>query len=343
MSKKYQVFVSSTYQDLREEREQVIRAVLEMGHIPVGMEMFSAADEEQWKIIARQIDEIDYYALIIAHRYGSMTPEGLSYTEKEFDYAVSKGVPILGFVIDESSAWPNDRCEKDVKAKARLDKFKGKVKQRLVQFWSSKEDLHGKFSISLMKAITANPRVGWIRANHVATPEVVNELSRLSSENSALRSQVEETKRLRDAQSDEVRNVVHVLANNTRVLVARTKGKPSWDDADPSTHTLADVFHWIGPNLIDENSSLGVAQNIALRLVGTKYLREWPIGRNIVSDLLADLAALDLVEPSRKKHPVSDAASYWQLTRLGKQTLKQFRRVLLEEGLSTPSSDEGEA
>jgi hypothetical protein len=44
---KYQVFVSSTYGDLRDEREQVIKAILEMGHIPVGMEMFSAGDESQ--------------------------------------------------------------------------------------------------------------------------------------------------------------------------------------------------------------------------------------------------------------------------------------------------------
>src|SRR5207244_2864020 len=70
---------SSTYDDLRAEREQVLRAVLEMGHIPVGMEMFSAADEEQWKIIARHIDESDYYIVIVAHRYGSITPEGISY------------------------------------------------------------------------------------------------------------------------------------------------------------------------------------------------------------------------------------------------------------------------
>ncbi len=45
MDKKYQVFISSTYEDLKEERDQAIKAVLEMGHIPVGMEMFSAADE----------------------------------------------------------------------------------------------------------------------------------------------------------------------------------------------------------------------------------------------------------------------------------------------------------
>ena len=86
MEKKYQIFISSTYEDLIEEREQAIKAVLEMGHIPVGMEMFSAADEEQWKIIARQIEETDYYVLIAAHRYGSETKEGISFTEKEYDF-----------------------------------------------------------------------------------------------------------------------------------------------------------------------------------------------------------------------------------------------------------------
>jgi len=58
---KYQIFISSTYDDLKNERAQVIKSILEMGHIPVGMEMFSAADDEQWKIIQRQIDESDYY------------------------------------------------------------------------------------------------------------------------------------------------------------------------------------------------------------------------------------------------------------------------------------------
>ena len=90
MNPKYQIFVSSTYDDLKKERDEVIKAILEMGHIPVGMEMFSAADEEQWKIITRQIDQSDYYVVIVAHRYGSVTSEGLSYTEKEYDYAVQR-------------------------------------------------------------------------------------------------------------------------------------------------------------------------------------------------------------------------------------------------------------
>ncbi|MFJ2485956.1 DUF4062 domain-containing protein [Pseudomonas sp. NPDC087639] len=333
MTKKYQIFVSSTFQDLVEEREQVIKAVLEMGHIPVGMEMFSAADEEQWKIIARQIDEIDYYALIVAHRYGSVTADGTGYTEKEYDYAVEKGIPILGFVIDDSAPWPRDRCESDTKSQQRLSKFKTKVKSRLVNFWSTKDDLHGKFSISLMKSITGNPRTGWIRADQVTGVEVTKELTRLSSENASLREEIEKTKKKEDSQLDEIRSAILILNANQRSLGARTREKPTWADVTYKKITLADVFHWVAKGLIVENSSEDVGKNIALHLEGTKYLEHYPIGKNVVTDILADFAALDLVEPSKKKHSVSDTASYWSLTKLGKQVLKEFRRVLLEEGI----------
>src|SRR5687768_4895989 len=100
MKTKFQVFVSSTYEDLKDERDQVLKAILEMGHIPVGMELFSAADEEQWELIKRQIDDSDYYLVLIAHRYGSRDGS-VSYTEKEYDYAVSKKIPTLGFIIHD--------------------------------------------------------------------------------------------------------------------------------------------------------------------------------------------------------------------------------------------------
>jgi len=76
MQKKYQIFISSTYIDLIEERQKVQDAILSLYHFPIGMEMFSAADEEQWKIIQETIDSSDYYILIIGHRYGSIIEEG---------------------------------------------------------------------------------------------------------------------------------------------------------------------------------------------------------------------------------------------------------------------------
>jgi len=61
MEKRYQVFVSSTYEDLRAERQEVIQALLALDCIPAGMEFFPAADQVQWKLIRRIIDDCDFY------------------------------------------------------------------------------------------------------------------------------------------------------------------------------------------------------------------------------------------------------------------------------------------
>jgi hypothetical protein len=65
MDKRYQVFVSSTYADLLIERQKVTQVLMEMDCIPAGMELFPAADEEQWEFIKKIISDCDYYILII--------------------------------------------------------------------------------------------------------------------------------------------------------------------------------------------------------------------------------------------------------------------------------------
>src|SRR5687768_12828918 len=89
MERRYQVFVSSTYTDLIEERREVIQALLELDCLPAGMELFPAANEDQWTLIKEVIDRTDYYVVIVGGRYGSTTPEGISYTEQEYEYAAS--------------------------------------------------------------------------------------------------------------------------------------------------------------------------------------------------------------------------------------------------------------
>ena len=52
-------------------------------------------------MIKQVIDLCDYYVLIIGARYGSLNETtGLSYTEMEYDYAVSKNIPVLVFLDD---------------------------------------------------------------------------------------------------------------------------------------------------------------------------------------------------------------------------------------------------
>lgn len=337
MDKKYQIFISSTYEDLKEERDQAIKAVLEMGHIPVGMEMFSAADEEQWQLIARQIESTDYYVVIVGHRYGSETDEGISYTEKEFDYAKSCGIPTLGFVIDDKALWPSDRVDSAAKKKKKLDAFKSKVKGKLVHFWNNKEDLHGKISISLIKAMNTNPRIGWSRSDEAIGFEVTKELTRLSTENATLRAELEKLKKDKEEHSDKVREVVNIMYENSRRISVRSTG--SWESAIKYKTNLLDIYLAIAPNLIDENASIEVARDISLSLYGTGYFKNWPIGSNITSGLIADFVALEVLETSKKKHSVNDKENYWSLTKLGKEVMKRARRIQLEEGIVI--NDEG--
>src|SRR5205085_6013346 len=115
-------------------------------------------------------------------RYGSEV-EGVSYTEREYDYAIQQGVPVLGFVIDKSVSWSPAFIDTDPMKKERLTRFIEKVKKKPVDFWKNADDLHAKCAIALMKAFNTRPRPGWIRATEAVRPEVATELSRLSSEN----------------------------------------------------------------------------------------------------------------------------------------------------------------
>jgi hypothetical protein len=207
---KYQIFVSSTYEDLKDERNEVIRACLNMGHIPVGMEMFNAADEEQWAVITRTIDQCDYYVVIVAHRYGSITPEGVSFTEKEYDYAIEKGVPVLGFVIVNEAAWPADRMENDPEPRAALERFKSKVKQKMVRSWKDGQELHSQFVTSIATYINVKPRRGWVRAPEATDVDIAQALSNLTEENARLRKELDSLKST-DARMGEAETIIAAL------------------------------------------------------------------------------------------------------------------------------------
>lgn len=334
MSKKFQIFISSTYTDLVEEREQLIKACLEMGHIPVGMEMFSAADEEQWKIIQRQIDEIDYYVILVAHRYGSTTEEGLSYTEKEYNYASSKGIPILGFVIDNSAAWPADRIDKEEEKKLSLLNFKEKIKSKLVNFWSNKTELYAKFSISIMKAITNYPRPGWVKSEEAISSDIMKELSRLSSENAKLRDENTFLIKKKAQDEDESKSIVRILSKNKRSMYIWYQGEEDWSKVDKNI-TLLDIFEAIAPNLLVENENEKIAADVALNFqeTGKSYRTNWPIPKNYVSHFIVDFHALELVEPSKKKHPVADQKDYWTLSKKGRDVIGSIKKLKLITGI----------
>jgi hypothetical protein len=333
---KYQIFVSATYEDLKLEREQVIKAILDMGHFPVGMEMFGAADATQWRIISKTIEQSDYYVVICAHRYGSIEPDSnLSYTEKEYDYATKKKIPTLGFVIEKDAKWPSSFIDKDAAVVSALAVFKEKIKKKYVSTWKSTEDLYGKVSVALMKEINANPRTGWIRANLVPDASSLTELTRLSTENAALRKQIDEIAIQEKEQArEEITKVLAILNSNKLTLKFWFKNGSGWEGGVEVT--LARIFNLLAPEMFIEKSLEDTARYLAQMISGKipSELRDtWPTPNNTVRRFLSDLAALDLLCPSTRKHPAADTNEYWTLAPRGREILNHLKRQRLEAGL----------
>lgn len=164
MGKKYTVFLSSTYDDLREERNEVIHTLLEINCIPCGMEYFPSDDDKQFEFIKSIISECDYYILIIAGRYGSVGKDGKSYTEMEYRYAVERNMPVLIFIHNDFGSISLDKSEKNEQNRRKLEEFiQDASKDRLVKYWNGKEDLARKVSTTMVSAIERHPAAGWIK------------------------------------------------------------------------------------------------------------------------------------------------------------------------------------
>lgn len=165
MDRKYQVFISSTFNDLKEERVEIMEALINLGHIPIGMELFNAADDTQWGVIKRRIEESDYYVLILSDRYGSLDADGVGFTEKEYNYAIETGIPIISFVRSDSEIEKLDFEFRESDNKSKLKEFREKISKRLYKPWDNKYDLSKKFFLAFADLIREKPQLGWIKAD----------------------------------------------------------------------------------------------------------------------------------------------------------------------------------
>ena len=187
MEKRYQVFVSSTYTDLLEARQEVMRVLLELDCIPAGMELFPAADDDQWTLIKRVIDECDYYIVILAGRYGSIGPEEKSFTQLEYEYAISRKKPVIAFLHKEPGKLPADHTERDPAQAKKLEDFRNLAKKKMVRDWTTPAELGSVVGRSLVKLIKSRPAIGWVKADSLPSQEANKEIQ-------ALRRQVAELK-----------------------------------------------------------------------------------------------------------------------------------------------------
>jgi len=335
MDKRYQVFVSSTFRDLAEERRHVIQTLMEMDCIPAGMELFPAMDEEQWAFIKRVIDDCDYYIVIIGWKYGSTTPQGVSYTEQEFDYAVSKGLKVIALIHGDQNTIPASKIEMDSEARERLLRFREKsATGRLVRYWTDAKELPGLVATSLQKTIKTYPAVGWVRGDQIANIDALAQVNALRGENERLKAELAERIAAQELQNESAK-----LADGSQKIELHGKtrhrdrygivSRQSWT----ANLTWDDVLRLIGPSLLEHRTK---------PLAKSKFeaaLRErfHPPGHGLdlsefdFDTILLQLHGLGYLAMKELATTGGDQALFLRLTPKGTERLTQLRVIPLAQ------------
>lgn len=327
MDRRHQVFVSSTFTDLQIERAEIVQALLELDCFPAGMEMFPATYEGAWDLIKKVIDDSDYYCLVIGGRYGSTDPEGLSFTEKEYDYALASGKPLVAFLHAEPGSIPFDKSEKSQDTQEKLRKFREKVEaNHHCKYWNNAEDLGGKVARAVIKIRKAHPSDGWIPGAFAE-----DEASRLERVTMKARIAELEAILLNNAGSHDGVEVENIASGddlfNARVAYRTTDGKDESLDAPVSWDLL---LRYVGPTLLAECSDEDLEGKIQLCFFHVlQQLRpkesldyDGVIVPYVTSDQIKiQLRALGYMIPGVKRRAVSDRRQYWKLTAPGEKQL----------------------
>lgn len=256
MKKKLQVFVSSTYEDLRSDRQAAVSAILKAGHIPAGMELFTSGDQSQMDTIRRWIDESDVYMLILGGRYGSVeSSTQISYTELEYDYALEQCKPLFAVVIDEAA------LEERVKASGtllmerdnpkQLKGFREKALSNISSFFSDEKDIRLCVYESLSDFANNRDLKGWVSSDEVTNSQsLLDEISALRLENEQLKSDLSNaekkiSKPQQEISDDSYDELISVLEATEVKLPAKLIG----NDKD-KTVNLLNLFQSTSKSLI---------------------------------------------------------------------------------------------
>lgn len=349
---RYQVFISSTYTDLREERQAVLSALLQLNAIPAGMELFPAADEDAWGLISRVIEECDYYLLLIGGRYGSLDSDGLSFTEREYDYATTQKKPVMAFLHGRPEDIPLGKSEKEPETREKLESFRKRVERaKHVKYWTSAEQLAGQVALTFASFVKSYPAVGWMRSDQVAASEALSELNSLRKENDELRKALNRTRTELPAGSENLAKggETYTLAIESRFDLNGDLPKTE-DGKSPARGqtrtfylnvTWDEILKAVGPTLFDEATEENMRRAMVAGLLTERETEvdldvidwiknEFPdysglggdnysgkISDQQFSTIIVQLKALGVIDRSRRSRSVNDRNTYWTLTPYG--------------------------
>lgn len=262
---------------------------------------------------------------MIGGRYGSISPEGISYTEQEFDYAVYKGIKIVALLHESPDDIPLGKSEKDPGLRERLREFREKASDgRLVKFWKSAEELPGLVALSLSKTIKAHPARGWVRADRVANEEVLNELNQVRKQNEVLVKEISDLKPAQETTTPDLAGL-HETIRLSGTHYFQSKPNYTWSQV----MTWAEIFSCISPYLVQHPNDAKVKKIIcseAFSLTG-KGGTTPSLNDQVFQTISVQLRALGLVNVRYLKNTEGGMGLFWSATPAGEKLMYALRTI----------------
>ena len=276
------------------------------------------------------IDDCDYYLLIIGGRYGSTTADGISYTEKEFDYAVYKGLKVVALIHGAPDDIPFGKSEQDSELREKLFKFKDKVMDgRLVKFWKSAEELPGLVALSLTKTIKTHPAVGWVRTSNVASENILSEINELRKQNSDQQEKIIELEKKANNKPtiDGIADIDSKFTVHGEYKIYRTGFSTREHDFE-CTISWRELFALIAPYLVEHPSDSTVKVRLASilkeRRTGNDGGSSITINDQEFKTITVQFQAYGLVNTKYTQTTKGGMALFWSLMLISVQNLPGF-------------------
>ncbi|MDR2143540.1 MAG: DUF4062 domain-containing protein [Treponema sp.] len=332
MVKKFHIFVGSATDDLKNERRELSRIIMELGHIPVTAEYFDPAGKDAGRFLKKTIEECDYFVALIAYKYAVPGREG-SPLEAEYATALKKGIPVLSLVIDEKARWKVSRKEKDPALAKKCEEFKKKLRAGTFGAWTNVTDLCQKAQSLLIGELNLNPQTGWVRADRIVEPVLANELSRLSAENETLRRQIKiESGEIVSRLREQFKHAIKVLALNKVMLNFYYSSGDNWENSRQFRYLR--VFKLLVPELAVGKTTAEISRFLGTVLnpdLDKNVRKDYPTPSNTIKKIMADFALLKLVKCSGSASGGNLEDEVWEITEYGKELYSAYRMRQLEK------------
>lgn len=182
IDKRYHVFISTTEADMHAERVVLSQTLVSQGFFSWGLEQRTPLTTA---FARRQIDDCDYFILMLGSRYGELPASGVSYMHLEYIYAVTKQKPILVLMYEAPESRADEFQDRHPEGKVKFLDFRRQLQRErdMVMTFRDLRDLEIAIRHTMPQFLNRYPAQGWIRPNH-------QQLQQLQDENEQLRQKV---------------------------------------------------------------------------------------------------------------------------------------------------------